>query len=1236
MNSTLKIHLLLALVCIGLFITALIARNTYTPEYSLKRTGSILEKNLREKELVVQNILNDSLYFKRFRNLGKDEKIDLKLIESIQYDKNINFITYIDNEPVFWSSNLIVPDNAGYFKDGRSFNKESNGYYEVIKKTEGNFTVLFFILVKPLYAYNSQYLKSVFETDLTKDEHIDIADLADTQMYSVSAIDHTHLFYIKQLSYQINSFFYIMEFLLWASAVLFLCLLIHRLCIYISNRGYAFLSVLLLAFFIILIRYINLHYRWPDVSGNLQIFNPSFYASNELFPSFGDFIINLLAITWFAVYLYDKRNQVLKPVINKTQSYVLYIVFVAVLIAVAYSLLNMFKGLILNSTINFDINNVIDLDPFRIIGGLLVCLSFLNFYLLSETFLSISEKINITHRRKLFIFLGAISTITLIELYAKNFTAYYFLWGAIFILLGYKHYYKQGKLSPLLVISTILIAATICAIQLADFQWIKDNETRKVLIQRLLSADDPNADAIFEQIEDDIIADPAVIEFYEDTVRNYNYLCNHLQKTYFDGYLSKYDFNIYLYDRNNGDLSGENKVDIKTFKSQVLYSSIKRGKYFYHVNNAFGMLNYFSLLPIKDKGVILGTMVIELKLKSIQKHTYFNDLFVETTPRLSQEFVDYDYAFYVKDTLKSQSGKYPYRLVSGFKGVLNKYTSESPSSEDSPPFTHLIYQSNENKLVVVSKKEPDSFYRISALSFFFTLFIILMFLAMGIGWLSRQHINFRFRNLQWNFLVSNNRILYKTRIQISMVITVVFTLLVVGIITFVFISRDYENKQDDSMQEKIFQIAESFDNEIIEKSWTRHTNESMLNFNDFAKPYGVDLTLFDTSGKMLLTTQPRLYDYGIISSRMNSISYIYLKELRKSKVINEESIGNLSYKATYVPIRNDKNIVVAYLQLPYFSNEADYRSWSGQFVNAMINIYAFVFVGIGLFAVFVANQITSPLTMIQNSLSNTQYGHKNEPIMWRRNDEIGSLIKEYNNMISALEDSASRLAQTEREQAWREMAKQVAHEIKNPLTPLKLGLQLLEKSWRDKDPRFDQKFEKFSKSFIEQIESLSTIATEFSNFAKMPETQAEKMNLFDIIDQSVNVFKKLEGVKIVYEPSNSLFFINADRDQIKRCLNNLLKNAIEAIPPNRQKIINISYEVKSMDISIRIKDNGNGIPEALREKIFEPNFTTKSSGTGLGLAFVKNAIQQIGGNIWFETADDIGTTFYITLPRTSV
>lgn len=1236
MNSSLKIHLLLALVCIGLFITALIARNTYTPRYNLERSGKNLEKNLQEKERIVQNILNDSVQFKKLQDFGAGKENDLRLIESIPIDKKINFITYRNNKPVFWSSNLIIPENPGYYKKGRSFIKETNGYYEIIKKVKGNFSVLVFIPIKHIYPYHNEYLKNAFDADLTKDTNIDIADFTDTDIYQVSAIDGAYLFSVKQLPYQINSFFFMMEFLLWASALIFLCLLVHRLCVYIGHKGYAFLSVLLLAAFIVLVRFINLHYRWPDVSGNLQIFNPAFYGSNEIFPSLGDFVINCLFLTWFSVYLYNIRQLILTPIINKTLSYLLYIICVAVLIGISYFFLALFKGLILHSTINFDINYIIDTNPFRIVGALLLCLSFLIFYLFSETFLYITQSINIYQRYKLIIFLAAISVATLINLYFQGFTAYYFLWGAIVILLGYKNFYAQGKLSLQLLISIILIAATICTIQLFEFQDLKEKESRKALVQKLESADDPNAVTLYNRMEDSIISDPAVIQFYEDTLRNPNYLRNQLQKSYFDGYLSKYDFKIYCYDGTEKNLSGENNYDLNTFKSLVLYGSIKVSKYFYRVNEAFGVQYYFTLLPIRHNGHNLGTMVIELKSKSIEKQPYFTDLLIETPHKLNEEYKNYAYAYYVDNKLVNQSGKYVYNSVNAFKGELNKYVFKTTSSNAlSPQYNHLIYQPTERKLLVVSKEGRNLFYRISALSFFFALLLVFALFALAINWLNNQHIDFRFRNMKWSLLLSYNRILYRTRIQISMVITVVLTLLILGLITFISMSKQFQEKQDETMQSKLYQIAGSIDNDILEKSGVINTQEGRLNFNSFAESYGVDLTLFDKNGKLMLTTQPKLYDYGIISNRMNAKSYIFLHNLQKSKYINEESIGNLGYKAAYVPIRDDHNDISAYLQLTYFSNKADYQEWISQFVNTMINVYAFVFVGIGLFAVFVANQITSPLTMIQHSLSNTQYGHKNEPITWKRNDEIGSLIKEYNNMIAALEDSALRLAQSERELAWREMAKQVAHEIKNPLTPLKLGLQLLDKSWKDNDPKFAQKFEKFSKSFIEQIESLSTIATEFSNFAKMPETRIEKVNIFDLINQSVNVFKQLEEVEIYYESSVLVFYINADKDQVMRCFNNLLKNAIEAIPHDRAKKINISYTIKPMEICIAIKDNGKGIPDGLRDKIFVPNFTTKSSGTGLGLAFVKNSIQNVGGKIWFETVTEKGTTFYIVLPRTS-
>jgi len=290
-------------------------------------------------------------------------------------------------------------------------------------------------------------------------------------------------------------------------------------------------------------------------------------------------------------------------------------------------------------------------------------------------------------------------------------------------------------------------------------------------------------------------------------------------------------------------------------------------------------------------------------------------------------------------------------------------------------------------------------------------------------------------------------------------------------------------------------------------------------------------------------------------------------------------------------------------------------------------------VAIGILAVFLANQITSPLTFIQDSIKKTKLGQKNQPIGWSRHDEIGSLIKEYNKMIAALEESAVKLARSERESAWREMAKQVAHEIKNPLTPLKLGVQLLEKSWKEKDPNFENKFERFSKSFIEQIDSLSTIASEFSNFAKMPDTKLEKLQLLPIIGQARDVFRNTQDAEIyILNNTNTDVVVLGDKDQVLRTFNNLFKNAIEAADIDTVCIIKVNISNNQERVFIEVEDNGKGIDSSLQDKIFVPNFTTKSSGTGLGLAFVKQAVENAGGTVEFKSFGEVGTTFYLSFP----
>ncbi len=252
---------------------------------------------------------------------------------------------------------------------------------------------------------------------------------------------------------------------------------------------------------------------------------------------------------------------------------------------------------------------------------------------------------------------------------------------------------------------------------------------------------------------------------------------------------------------------------------------------------------------------------------------------------------------------------------------------------------------------------------------------------------------------------------------------------------------------------------------------------------------------------------------------------------------------------------------------------------------------------------------------------------------WKNKMELIRLIEEYQKSISNLKENTRKLAQVERETAWREMAKMVAHEIKNPLTPLKLGIQLLKKSWEAKDPDFDEKFVRFTDSFIEQVEIISNIVSEFSNFAKMPEMVLEPIDLNELLKKLTAIYMSANDIKISYETiEEDPVWIKADQNFLIRSFNNLINNAIEAIqePSSGEIVFRLNRDEHWAHIDIQ--DNGCGIPDEFIAQIFVPGFTIKTSGSGLGLTFVKQSLLSIGGTIHFENTSGKGANFHISIP----
>ncbi len=466
------------------------------------------------------------------------------------------------------------------------------------------------------------------------------------------------------------------------------------------------------------------------------------------------------------------------------------------------------------------------------------------------------------------------------------------------------------------------------------------------------------------------------------------------------------------------------------------------------------------------------------------------------------------------------------------------------------------------------------------------------------------------------------------RIYVAMLAVVLISSLAIALFTAAFFKNQNEKYHLSRLERKEKRVANSIkyftDKYDIQKDLNFVSREFYEKIEELSKENEMELKIYNTNGTILLSLDNELNPKDSIpSSIFNSIF-----EAKDSFYIHQKSKTNL---ATYSVLKNRLGENIGILNVPNY----DFSTSSietNSFYRTLIEVYLLLFLGAAFFAFFLSRNITSSLRLIGDKMKSVSINKKNEKLSWRNKDEIGELVNRYNTMVDELEQSADLLAESERETAWREMAKQVAHEIKNPLTPMKLNVQFLEQSLKPDAPDFNEKISRFSKKMITQIDVLTEIANEFSSFAKMPITLLSDVNLRTILgdvlgtfDKEIKVVKELNGI----EEAN----IKGDESQLIRVFNNLLKNSSQAIPENRIGVIQVILTENDTHYLVEVKDNGKGISPDQYDKIFTPNFTTKSSGSGLGLAIVKNIIKNHEGSIRFESKVGVGTSFFLELPK---
>jgi nitrogen fixation/metabolism regulation signal transduction histidine kinase len=459
---------------------------------------------------------------------------------------------------------------------------------------------------------------------------------------------------------------------------------------------------------------------------------------------------------------------------------------------------------------------------------------------------------------------------------------------------------------------------------------------------------------------------------------------------------------------------------------------------------------------------------------------------------------------------------------------------------------------------------------------------------------------------------------FSAKIQIYLNFAFFLPLLIVSVATLGIISSDYQEYINENFVEKAKKVRVNIA-EILDKYNNQEINNEALNSSliELAKYSESDINLFNIQGKLIATSQPQIYQSGLNSGLMNPEAFSKIVELKGRVMMIKENIGTLNYNSVYTVIKSpETGEISGVLSIPYFHSKTDLEKHLIEVLNTIIDIFMVVFIFFLVLSYITSRILTDPLNLITQKIKKISFSYENEPLSWNSKDEIGLLVGEYNKMLLKLVESKKILSQTEKESAWREMAQQVAHEIKNPLTPMKLSIQHLQRAMADDRDDIKELLKRSLNNLLSQVDTLSDIATSFSAFAKMPIPINEPFEIGELLLQTVDFYNNLEKGYVKLDKPKEKYMVLSDSQLMGRIISNLILNALQSVPNDR---------IPQIDIRLSYSDN-------IKEKVFIPNFSTKYNGSGIGLAVSKRGVEHAGGRIWFETSVELGTSFFIELP----
>jgi two-component system nitrogen regulation sensor histidine kinase NtrY len=1147
---------------------------------------------------------------------------------------NHSFYLIKENNVQRWNQNEFLPEMQWLEEDfSVKFLKQSPGDFLVKKwplsKTE------FLVAVLPLhvdYKISNRYLGPNWNQRIfSSAANVIIMDSNSAQGEPVM-VNGKDLFHITQLSTKLenDSLQNISSVIL--ACISILCALAWFFCwaIEFHRRRKYERAWLTLMTGMVSVRVVMLVLNIPQIFTNSSVFDPVSFASSVYNPSLGDLLLNSLVVLVLVVYLflfYARFNTISRIQNGSHQMKFAFSAFF--LLAAIFSFLFPFlyiETISNNSSIALDITQSLSFDMLRLLAYFSLLIGGIAGFLGAHVFFRISISL-IDSRTRFFLAYGLALLLFCIYFLSagRDYWITVFASTGYFIILFFAKLYKDASRLTFRSSFYFFLIALAFSVQtsfsLKRFVEERQREAQLRFGYNFLVDRDILGEYLLHESSMQIANDPLVQSRLANPFLGRAIIRDKIKQIFLSSYFDRYDVQIYLYDSRGEPMDNLSAKDIVTYINTLPTASKTEYKELYFIKDDAlqSTKRYLAVTQVNDHNAVAGFVVLDLSLKRIVPQHVYPELLLDNRFSQYAQSRDFSYAFFSQQKILSSFGNFNYEK--DFHVQLLDQTGLYSSGAYEGGFIHVGIDDDAGRTAVISAPAYSWFFLLTNIAFFFILGLLLLFFLLSFYGVAA--------------LIKKEQLNYSARIQLYIHMAFLIPLILVSITTLSLTARSAQEQLNETFSEKSKllgeRIATSLENMQRDSVSQNREVENLL--GDLSRLMNVDAALYDTAGYLIASTQPLITENQLMTRLINRDAWTKIVRDKERDYISNERIGLLRYNASYVAVKSPQSGKLAgIISLPFFDSASSLeRNQTIVFAN-IIDIFFVVFVLFSFLSFFAADELTFPLRFITRTLRRTTLVGDNKPLTWKANDEIGMMVNEYNRMVENLETSKIELARSQKESAWREIAKQVAHEINNPLTPMKLTLQQMDRNLASGELT-TEKTSQSIRTLLEQVDILNEIAASFSAFARMPAPLLHRIELTGLLRKVVELHRneKLGDITITIE--DEPVYAMGDAQLLSRVFSNLILNALQSGKDGMPVQLKVTAKADENMCLISFRDTGMGISKELRDKIFLPHFTTKKTGSGIGLAIARQGIEQSGGEIWFESVEGVGTTFYIRLPR---